>query len=98
MQNEGCQVGGLKVTGRQNFFFLREDERLRSYRVINKHPRLPWNFMTREFLDPSAFPEVGKRGGKNLKHGKELCLWVFLLSPEEGAAAKNLRAHFPLYS
>ena len=29
----------------------------RSYREINRHPSLPWNFITHGFLDPSAFPD-----------------------------------------
>ena len=29
----------------------------RSYREINQHPSLPWNFITHGFLDPSAFPD-----------------------------------------
>ena len=30
----------------------------RSYREINQHPGLPWNFINHGFLDPSAFPEL----------------------------------------
>ena len=28
-----------------------------SYREINQHPNLPWNFITHGFMDPSAFPD-----------------------------------------
>ena len=30
---------------------------MRSYRVTNQHPSLPWNVIAHEFLDPSASPE-----------------------------------------
>ena len=39
---------------------LPENERSRSYRVTNRHPNLPWNFMTHGFLHPSVFLEIGK--------------------------------------
>ena len=29
----------------------------RSYREINQHPSLTWNFIAHGFLDPSAFPD-----------------------------------------
>ena len=29
----------------------------RSYKEINQHTSLPWNFITHGFLDPSAFPD-----------------------------------------
>ena len=31
--------------------------RSRSYREMNQHPSLPWNFITHAFLDPYAFPD-----------------------------------------
>ena len=46
LQNGSCQMGGREVTGRQNHFFLQKDEWSRSYREINRHPNLPWNFIT----------------------------------------------------
>ena len=59
-RNGSCQMGGREVTGRLlKFFFLREDEWSRSYRVTKQHPSLPWNFMTHGFLDRSAFPDSG---------------------------------------
>ena len=41
IQNASCQMGGRKVTRRQNCFFLQENERSRCYSVINQHPGLP---------------------------------------------------------
>ena len=38
--------------------FLQGNEWPRSYREINQHPSLPWNFITHGFLDPSAFPDL----------------------------------------
>ena len=46
-----------KLQGDKTASFCRKDERMRSYRVTNQHPNLPWNFMTHGFLDPSAFPD-----------------------------------------
>ena len=60
-QNANCQMGCRKITGRQNCFFLQENDRWRSYREINQHPSLPWNFVTHGFLDPSAFPERSRK-------------------------------------
>ena len=37
--------------------FLQGNEWSRSYREINRHPSLPWNFITHGFLDPSAVPD-----------------------------------------
>ena len=50
-------MGGRDVTGRKKSFFLREYDWSRSYKEVNQHPSLPWNFITHGFLDPSAFPE-----------------------------------------
>ena len=36
------------------------NERSRSYKEINQHPSLPWNFITHGFLDPSVFPDLRK--------------------------------------
>ena len=41
-----------------NCFFLQGNEWSRSYREINQHPGLPWNFITHGFLDPSAFCDI----------------------------------------
>ena len=65
-------------------FFLQDNEWSRSYREINQHPRLPWNFITHGFLDPSAFPDLfylvaKKRTCKNQwKWAKKAC-WLVLL-------------------
>ena len=32
-----------------------------SYREINQHPSLPWNFVTHGFLHPSALPDLFPR-------------------------------------
>ena len=55
--NASCHMGSREVTRRQDWFFLQENERPRSYEKINQHPNLPWNFVTHGFLHPSAFPE-----------------------------------------
>ena len=54
MKNEGCQMGGREVTGRQ-LLLSGGTQWLRSYKVTNLHPNLPQNFMTHRFLDPTAF-------------------------------------------
>ena len=46
-----------KLQGDKAVFFLQRNEWLRSYRVTNQHPSLPWNFTTHGFLYPSAFPD-----------------------------------------
>ena len=46
-----------KLQGDKTASFCRESEWSRSYREINQHPNLPWNFITHGFLDPSTFPE-----------------------------------------
>ena len=46
-----------KLQGDKHASFCREMSWSRSYREINQHSSLPWNFITHGFLDPSAFPE-----------------------------------------
>ena len=41
----------------------------RSCKEINRHPSLPWNFITHGFLDPSAFPDVFALFAKNAVSG-----------------------------
>ena len=60
LQNASCQMGGREVKGRYKCFFLRKYEWSRSYREMNQHPSLPWNFITHGFLDASAFPEFSE--------------------------------------
>ena len=46
-----------KLQGFETAFFLQGNEWWRSYKEINRHPSLPWNYITHGFLDPSAFPD-----------------------------------------
>ena len=45
-------MGGRELKLHGDETVLLEDEWLRSYRVTNQHPDLPWNLMTHGFLDP----------------------------------------------
>ena len=55
IQNASCQMGGREVT-RWTASFC--NERLRSYREINQHPSLPWNFITHGFLGLAPLQKV----------------------------------------
>ena len=62
IQNASCQMGDREVTRWWNCFSKFSAGKchwvVASYREINWHRNLPWNFTTHGFLDPSAFPEL----------------------------------------
>ena len=56
-----CKLSnGWSQSYREIKLLLQENERSRSYREINQHSRLPWDFIAHGFLDPFAFLKLKK--------------------------------------
>ena len=62
LQNASCQCVVAKLQGDKLLLFLQGKEWSWSYREINQHPNLSWNFVTHGFLHPSTFPELVLKG------------------------------------
>ena len=67
---------------------------LQSYKEMNRHQNLPWNFITHGFLDPSAFPEFfnGPHNCASAQKDIAQSITTSLRNPWENDSPKKFRA------